>query len=358
MASLVLGLVAFVGNNKNVELTVDGQSQEVQTFGGTVAEVLERAGVSVEAADLVFPDPGTEISDGTEIEVITAKTVDLTLDGNGHTVQTTGNTVADLVSELRVSTASAVSASLDTALAGLDRGLEITTPKTVTLVIDGQVHEHRTTAETVRELLEEAGVSLAAADRVSAPGRAAIVDGMALKVTRVETGQEQRVTEPIPFETVEVPNADLFEGEQKVGRAGTPGEKVSVFEVLTVDGREAGRTLVSTSVTREPVAEEVLVGTKKRPAPKPAAGGAAPAGGAWAALAQCESGGNWHINTGNGYYGGLQFSASSWIGAGGGKYAPVASDATPAQQIEIAENLRANGGWGHWPSCAAKLGLL
>ena len=96
------------------------------------------------------------------------------------------------------------------------------------------------------------------------------------------------------------------------------------------------------------------MGTKKRPAKVNNAN----VGGAWQALAECESGGNWSINTGNGYSGGLQFSASSWLGAGGGKYAPYAYMATPAEQIATAEVLRGNGGWGHWPACASKLGLL
>lgn len=357
MAALVLGLVAFVGNNKTVELSVDGQTSDVQTFGGTVQDVLERAGVSVDAADQVSPALDSEVRDGARINVLTAKTVDITLDGDGHTVQTTGSTVEDLVSELRVSAASAVSASFDTSLSGLERGLRITTPKTVTILVDGGAYDRNTTAGSVGELLSESGVQLGASDRVSAPAQAEVVDGMVLKVTRLGIGQEETVTEPIAFETVETPNADLFEGEQKVIREGAAGEKASVFRVVSVDGREVSRALLSSSVAREPVSREVAVGTKKRPAASPA-GGSAPAGGTWAALAQCESGGNWHINTGNGYYGGLQFSAPSWIGAGGGKYAPVASEATPAQQIEIAENLRASGGWGHWPSCAAKLGLL
>lgn len=66
---------------------------------------------------------------------------------------------------------------------------------------------------------------------------------------------------------------------------------------------------------------------------------AAPAGTNWDAIAQCESGQNWHINTGNGYYGGLQFLTSTWLGAGGGKYAPRADLATREQQIEIASTL-------------------
>ena len=75
---------------------------------------------------------------------------------------------------------------------------------------------------------------------------------------------------------------------------------------------------------------------------------------AWEALAQCESGGNWSINTGNGYYGGLQFSLSSWAAAGGTGNPAAASK---AEQIRVAENLLQMQGWGAWPACAAKLNL-
>jgi len=76
----------------------------------------------------------------------------------------------------------------------------------------------------------------------------------------------------------------------------------------------------------------------------------------WDAVAQCESGGNWHINTGNGYYGGLQFSQSSWQAAGGLKYAARADLATKDQQIAVAEKLLALQGPGAW-SCASAGGL-
>ncbi|MFC9071205.1 transglycosylase family protein [Streptomyces griseoincarnatus] len=75
----------------------------------------------------------------------------------------------------------------------------------------------------------------------------------------------------------------------------------------------------------------------------------------WDAVAQCESGGNWSINTGNGYYGGLQFSASTWAGYGGTQYAATADQATKAQQIEIAEKVLAGQGKGAWPVCGTGL---
>ncbi|SQG64247.1 resuscitation-promoting factor A [Corynebacterium renale] len=77
----------------------------------------------------------------------------------------------------------------------------------------------------------------------------------------------------------------------------------------------------------------------------------------WDRLAQCESGGNWAINTGNGYHGGLQFSASTWRAYGGGEFAPTANLATREQQIAVAERTLAGQGWGAWPACSARLGL-
>lgn len=77
----------------------------------------------------------------------------------------------------------------------------------------------------------------------------------------------------------------------------------------------------------------------------------------WDRLAQCEAGGNWQINTGNGYHGGLQFSPSTWRAYGGGQFAPFAFQATREQQIAIAEKVLAGQGWGAWPSCSSRLGL-
>jgi hypothetical protein len=128
---------------------------------------------------------------------------------------------------------------------------------------------------------------------------------------------------------------------------------------VLVDGREASRTLVSETVTAEPVTEKITVGTKAKPVAQaaPAApagtntGAAAPAmmnEAMWDKIAQCEAGGNWSINTGNGYYGGLQFDIRTWLGSGGGAYAPNASLATKAQQIDIANRVYAQRGLQPW----------
>ncbi len=84
---------------------------------------------------------------------------------------------------------------------------------------------------------------------------------------------------------------------------------------------------------------------------------AAAASTVWDRVARCESGGNWKINTGNGYYGGLQFSARTWSGFGGGKYASRANRATKGEQIAIARRVLAGQGPGAWPTCSRKAGL-
>lgn len=88
-----------------------------------------------------------------------------------------------------------------------------------------------------------------------------------------------------------------------------------------------------------------------QPEPAPAS---AVSGGVWDRLAACESGGNWSINTGNGYYGGVQFSLATWRSVGGSGYPHQASK---AEQIKRAQILQARSGWGQWPACTAKLGL-
>jgi len=86
-----------------------------------------------------------------------------------------------------------------------------------------------------------------------------------------------------------------------------------------------------------------------------ASAAAVASGSVWDSLAQCESGGNWAINTGNGFYGGLQFTLGTWQGLGG---TGLPSQASREEQIARAEALQARSGWGQWPACSAKLGLM
>jgi resuscitation-promoting factor RpfB len=358
LCALVVGLVAFVGNNKTITLNVDGKVSSVQTFGGTVGQVVKSANLELNPSDRVSPSIDASVQNGTVINVNKAKEVKVSLDGAEKTVNTTAQDVAGLVTELGVASASSVSVPKDAQLSVAGSYVSISTPKTVSIVADGQVDTATTTAATVGKVLEDAGLTLGANDRTSQPANAHVVNNMVIKVSRVDNSQTAVTSEDVPFETVTSESAELLKGEKEVTQKGAAGKLEKTFKLVMVDGREASRTLVSETVSVQPVAEKVTVGTKPKPVAQaaPAAAGtntgaAAPAmmnEAMWDKIAQCESGGNWSINSGNGYYGGLQFDIRTWIGSGGGAYAPNASLATKAQQIDIANRVYAQRGLQPW----------
>ncbi|WP_461189544.1 ubiquitin-like domain-containing protein [Arthrobacter sp. Z4-13] len=361
LCALVVGLVAFVGNNKTITLNVDGKVTSVQTFGGTVGQVVKSANVELKPADRVSPAIDATVQNGTVINVNMAKEVKVSLDGSEKTVNTTAQDVAGLVTELGVASASLVSVPKDAQLSVAGSFVSISTPKSVSIVADGKVDTATTTAATVGKVLEDAGLTLGANDRTSQPANAHVVNNMVIKVSRVDTRKTAVTTEDVPFKSETRESAELLKGEKEVTQAGAAGKVEKTFKLVLVDGREASRTLVSEAVTAQPVTEVITVGTKAKPvappAPAPAAtagantGAAAPAmmnEAMWDKIAQCESGGNWSINSGNGYYGGLQFDIQTWLGSGGGAYAPNASLATKGQQIDIANRVYAQRGLQPW----------
>lgn len=131
-----------------------------------------------------------------------------------------------------------------------------------------------------------------------------------------------------------------------------PGD---IIRIPAADEQLASRPMPQAAPAPQPVAAPASKPiARQTAAPAPSVAG----GSTWDRLAQCESGGNWAINTGNGYYGGLQFNQGTWASNGGTAYAPSAHLATREQQISIAERVAAGRGFAPWPACAAKLGLL
>jgi resuscitation-promoting factor RpfB len=143
-----------------------------------------------------------------------------------------------------------------------------------------------------------------------------------------------------------------------VGGALTPRPTAGTAANSATSTARSAPSSISTTATTTPTT------TAKPSSTKRAAGGgntAAAPGPAdsrmWNALAECESSGDWAIDTGNGLYGGLQIDRSTWLSYGGQAYAPLPSKATREQQIRIAEKVRADHGFSPWSSCARKLGL-
>jgi resuscitation-promoting factor RpfB len=141
---------------------------------------------------------------------------------------------------------------------------------------------------------------------------------------------------------VEREDDSLAAGETRLVRDGRPGIRDVVYRFVLHNGKVVNRHVNVREVIKKPRAKIVRIGTKQPY-------------GVWDRLAECESGGNWHINTGNGYYGGLQFSLGTWRAYGG---TGLPSQHSRETQIAIATKLRnAQGGYGAWPACSAKLGL-
>lgn len=136
-----------------------------------------------------------------------------------------------------------------------------------------------------------------------------------------------------------------------------PGDQVRVprpDEEIAPRPLPAAAVPAPAPVAAKPAVKQPAATPKKRVATTPAAPAPVSDGSVWDRLAQCEAGGNWSINTGNGYYGGLQFSLGSWRAVGGNG---LPSQASREEQIARGQMLQARSGWGAWPACSAKLGL-
>jgi LysM repeat protein len=148
----------------------------------------------------------------------------------------------------------------------------------------------------------------------------------------------------------------LYDANEKIDNPNLifPGDELRVpaaDEALTT--RPMPAEAVAAPVAAAPASATQYTPAVRSAAPRVAAAPVA-SGSVWDQLAACESGGNWAINTGNGYYGGLQFTVASWQAAGG---SGLPSNASREEQIQRGEVLLARQGWGAWPACAAKLGL-
>ncbi|MCK7678026.1 resuscitation-promoting factor [Corynebacterium meridianum] len=352
LATLMVGGGLAVIAKKDVALDVDGETIRLATLSTTVDDVLDEAGVDLRSTQaVVTPELGAKL-DGQDarITVRTLRPVTVTVDGEARTVETTALTVGDFVDELgTVGPDDRLSASPDTALPVSGFTLGITTPKTVDLFDGGTRRTATVPAATVGDFLDAEGVTLGELDTISPSVDAPVTEGMNIVIDRIRT---DTVTDTVPFSVppVYVDDPEAEQGTETVTAEGVEGARRVVRDVRWVNGREVASVTVEDTELTPAVPATIARGTRP----------AAPAvtnGSIWDAIAQCESTGNWSINTGNGFSGGLQFTPSTWLAFGGGQYAPMAWQATREQQIAVAEKVRAGQGWGAWPACTAKLGI-
>lgn len=365
LATLVALVVAAVGGTtvgyaaltKDVTLTLDGETRQVSAIGDTVADVLAAEGVEVGDKDLVAPAVDEAVTDGSAIAVQFGRPLELDVDGTSHTYWVNSTDVASALGEIgRRFDGAALSASRGSSIGRSGLTLEVVTPKVVHLKLGAkQLKKRKMTAMTVADVLKSAGFEVDRHDKVRPSLTTEVADGDKIVVTDIRVATKKVKREVVDAPVVEREDSSMFEGEQEVVRAGRDGVRAVTYQLRFVNGELAARKVVRADVRQKAVARIVAVGTKEKPEPEATAANFAGGSTVWDSLAQCESGGNWAINTGNGYYGGLQFNLGTWRAYGGTGYPHQQSRET---QIAVATRLRdATGGYGSWPSCSAKLGL-
>lgn len=352
LLTVTAGGVAALGSGKDITVDVDGRQISLVTYKQDVAEALQDAGYTVDAADEVIPSLDSTVANGDTVVLNRSREVELVRNGQTTTVRTTQPTVGRFLTEQRLSALDlrGMTAADELPLDGAR--VEVTPPVEVQLADGSDVVLPRDLrGSSIADALARAGRPLGDQDIVSPAADARLELGMEVRVTRVTT---RELTDRAPFDAPRdvVDDPEMDEGTETVETPGTPGEREQTWTVTLVNGQETERRLAGEKVLSEPVAEKVRRGTK----PKPAAPAVAD-GSVWDALAMCEATGNWSINTGNGFSGGLQFTPSTWLAFGGGQYAPEAWMASREQQIDVATRVQAAQGWGAWPACTAKLGL-
>ena len=351
VAALVGTTVGYAAMGKDITLDVDGHVEHVTADGDTVGQILRDQGISLRSHDEVAPSLDTPVHDGTSIAVRYGKPLQLDVDGDTTTYWVTATDVRGALQE--------IDRSFDRAHLSVSRGAGITrdglriavaTPKRLTFVIGGHQALHRTVpVMTVAQALRAMDVHLGKHDVVRPGLHHLLTNGDKVVLDRIRIVRRQVSDETVPYTTVTRDDATMSQGQSTVLRSGQDGLRDVTYRITFRNGHLIARAVLTQQVLRAPVAQVERVGTKVA-APNFAGGNTV-----WDRLAQCESGGNWATNTGNGYYGGLQFSLGTWR-ANGGHGLP--SNASRLTQIAIATKVRnASGGYGAWPACAASLGL-
>ena len=355
---VVAGTAAFAtsASATPVTLVVDGHAKKIDTKADDVAGALKGAGYHVDSHDLVAPSLNSKIKNGTTIVLKQGRLLHLMVDGQQRDVWTTASTVSEALSALGYPMSDFISVSRSKRLPLTATDIELRTPKTVTVRHDHKTQKVTTTAATVSQLLTDLGVTVDGNDRVTPAATAAVTPNLSVQVQRVSIRNVTK-TETLDFGTQRRNDSSMYEGQTKVITAGHEGSVHVTYRIVYIDGKVQGRTVLNRVVVSSPRTRIEKVGTKNRPAPPPPPQPkvVSNSGLNWDAVAQCESGGNWHINTGNGFYGGLQFDYGTWLSNGGGAYAQRADLATREQQIAIATKVYNARGSSPWPVCGANL---
>ncbi|HYO03589.1 MAG TPA: transglycosylase family protein [Mycobacterium sp.] len=356
VATLLLALTFAggyaVSTRKTVTLNVDGASVTVSTMKSQVIDVVRENGFDVGERDDLYPAANDPVEQSETIVLRRSRPLQISLDGqNSREVWTTASTVQEALAQLSMTDTAPAAASRGSRVPLEGMSLPVVGARTVQINDAGVIRTVRLAAANVAGFLETAGVPLQQSDTVVPAAGSPVIDGMQIQVTRVRVA---RLTQRVPLEPddKEIPDVTLNMSRRVVDDPGTPGIQDVTYTVATVNGVETGRLPVANVVIVPATDGVTRVGAKP--------GTEVPAvsqGDTWDALSRCEAGGNWAINTGNGFYGGVQFDQNTWERNGGLRYAQRADLASREEQIAIAEVTRTRQGWGAWPVCSGRVGV-
>ena len=393
ITGLVGGTGAVVTMNKPVTLEVNGQAEEIRTFGGTVGDILDSHEIDVDKRDQVKPGVGTKVDRDMTITVNTAKKVALSVDGKETNEWTNANTVGQALADLGVDAKGAdLNAKASQRLKEEGNDIDVTTSKNLTVVADGKDHKVSAAVGTAKEALKDTGVKLDKDDFLSVPMSAEVSDGQVLTVNRVKN-DTVKDKQPIKAEVETKKSDSLYEGETKVETEGKDGEKQVTYKVKTINGEQVKKEKKDEKVLSEPKTKVVIQGTKKKEEPadtggsdsgdsgdsgsgdsgdsggdsSTGSGGGSGSGGGdmstaeikamlggpgskWYQIAECESNFNPRAvnQSNNAHFGLFQFKLQTWQNMGGSGN-PI--DASPQEQFDRAKKLQAEAGWSQW-ACA------
>ncbi len=340
-----------VAAHKTVTLTVDGAPMTVTTMKSRVIDVVEENGFDVGDRDDLYPAADQPVHQSDTIVLRRSRPLQISLDGrDSRQVWTTASTVEEALAQLAMTDTAPAAASRGSRVPLAGMSLPVVSAKTVQINDGGAIRTVRLAAPNVGGLLHAAGVPLEQSDKVVPVASSPVIDGMQIQVTRIRI---EKATERVPLTPTSkrIEDVTMNMSRQVVEDPGTPGTQDVTFAISRVNGVETGRLPVANVVVTPATESVVRVGAKPGTEVPPVTNGAT-----WDALSQCEAGGNWAINTGNGYFGGVQFDQNTWERNGGLRYAERADLATREEQIAIAEVTRARQGWGAWPTCSARVG--
>lgn len=327
-----------------------GVEQSFVTTAATVGGALAEAGIDVDAKDRVEPALDEQLV-ATEYSVNVYRARPLVIvDGAARKKIMTASQSPDQITKdagitLYPEDSAITRQSSNLLIDGAAEQFVVTRATMFSLTLYGKVIEARTQATTVGEMLKAKGITIGSNDRVSLPLDTAITEGMQLRVWR-EGVQTATAEEAIEFEVERIQDVNREVGFREVRTAGVKGKRSVTYEVTIQDGVETQRREISSTVIVAPSRQVEIIGAK------PPFGGDLAA--SFAALRQCESGGNYANKNNPTYRGAYQFSYQTWAN-NGGYYDPA--DAPPALQDAAALALYERRGWQPWPACSKKLGL-